>query len=192
MGSPLYMSPEQVQSAKNVDARTDLWALGVILFELLTGELPFPGSAFGDVAVKIAVDKPASLRSLRADVPEALEAVILRCLAKDRNARFANVAELSRALLPFAPARCSGTVERIVGILQTAGIPVSPSMLPPAPAAEPSPALVRAWGVRSRPLCPPHLSRLSPLPHAALTAILRIRLTLRGVSTSRSSVSGDE
>ncbi|MGD0679318.1 MAG: serine/threonine-protein kinase [Polyangiaceae bacterium] len=132
MGSPLYMSPEQVQSAKDVDAKTDLWALGIILFELLTASVPFPGQAVGEVAVKIAVHEPPSIRGLRPETPPALEAVIRKCLEKDRRRRYANVANLAIALLPFAPKRAKGTVERISGIIQAAGLSQRVLALPPS------------------------------------------------------------
>jgi serine/threonine protein kinase len=121
MGSPLYMSPEQVQSAKDVDARTDLWALGVILFELVTGAVPFPGDTFGELAVKIAVRPHGALRSYRPDAPQGLEAIVSRCLEKDRGRRYQSVAELARALLPFAPERARSSIDRISGIAQGAG-----------------------------------------------------------------------
>jgi serine/threonine-protein kinase len=133
MGSPLYMSPEQIQSAKDVDPRADLWALGVILFELLTRTVPFPGESFGEIAVKIAARDPMSLRSYRPDVPPALEEVIGRCLAKERGDRYANVGELALALLPFAPKRSKGLVERITGIIQAAGLSQSALAMPPSP-----------------------------------------------------------
>jgi serine/threonine-protein kinase len=133
VGSPLYMSPEQVQSAKDVDARTDIWALGVILFELLTGTIPFQGEAFGEIAVKIATQTPALLRSYRPDAPIDLEAVITKCLEKDRNRRYPNVAELALALFPFAPKRARATVERITGIIQASGLSASALAVPPSP-----------------------------------------------------------
>jgi eukaryotic-like serine/threonine-protein kinase len=118
MGSPLYMSPEQLHSAKDVDARTDVWALGVILFELLTGTVPFPGESFGELAVKIAIRPAPPLRSLRPDAPRGLEAVVSRCLEKDRARRYPDVAEMARALLPFAPERARSSIDRISGIAQ--------------------------------------------------------------------------
>ncbi|MFZ5892291.1 MAG: serine/threonine protein kinase [Myxococcota bacterium] len=125
MGSPLYMSPEQVQSSKDVDARSDIWALGVVLFQLLTGAVPFNGEAFGEVAIKIATHPTPSVCGLRADVPAGLELVLNRCLEKQREQRYPNVAELALALLPFAPRRSRATVERVLGIVQASGVATS-------------------------------------------------------------------
>jgi serine/threonine-protein kinase len=121
MGSPLYMSPEQMQSPKDVDAQTDIWALGVILYELLAARVPFDGETVPEVAIKVATLQPPSLRAIRPDVPEGLEAVIGKALEKSKSARYRNVAELSLALGDFAPARGKALVERICGILQVAG-----------------------------------------------------------------------
>ena len=133
MGTPLYMSPEQVQSAKDVDVRTDIWALGVILFELLTRSVPFQGESFGELAVKVSTNPTPSVRTHRPDVPTLLDAVIARCLEKDRRQRFANVAEFALALHRFAPKRSKASVERITGIIQAAGLSASALTLPPSP-----------------------------------------------------------
>jgi serine/threonine protein kinase len=133
MGSPLYMSPEQMRSAKDVDAQTDLWALGVILFELMTGRAPFLGDTVTELAIKVAHEPAPAIRTFRPDVPIGLEAVVSRCLQKDRRQRYGNVAELAVALLEFGPKRARVSVERITGILQSAGLSASALALPPSP-----------------------------------------------------------
>ncbi len=135
MGTPLYMSPEQMKSAKRVDTRTDIWALGVILFELIAGRGPFVADTMMELAVNITNEPPPALRSFRPDAPPELEAVILRCLEKDPHRRFRNVGELALALLPFAPKRAKASVERISGIIQAAGLSVSALDVPPSPQA---------------------------------------------------------
>jgi serine/threonine-protein kinase len=122
MGTPLYMSPEQMRSTRSVDARTDIWALGVILFELIAGKPPFEGATVMELAINVSNDVPPSLQSFRS-VPAELEAVILKCLEKDLSRRYSSVRELAEALLPFAPPRARASVERISGILQ----PTAPS-----------------------------------------------------------------
>jgi serine/threonine-protein kinase len=101
LGTPLYMSPEQIRNAKEVDHRSDIWSLGVILFELLTGRPPFEGGATA-VSVAIAVDPPPWIRTLRPEVPPGLEQVIMRALEKHPSKRFSTVSELAHALQPFA------------------------------------------------------------------------------------------
>jgi serine/threonine protein kinase len=93
MGTPSYMSPEQLRSSRDVDARTDIWSLGVILYEALSQRLPFPGASLTELAVKISIDPPQAL-----DVPPALREIVFRCLDKDRTARYTDVAALARAL----------------------------------------------------------------------------------------------
>ena len=122
MGSPLYMSPEQMRDSKDVDSRTDIWALGVILFELLAGRTPYSAVAVTELAIKIATEATPSIRGFRPEVPPALEAVIGTCLEKDPRQRFADVGELALALLPFAPKRATVYVERISGILNASGL----------------------------------------------------------------------
>ena len=107
LGTASYMSPEQVRSAKHVDARSDVWALGVVLYEMLTGAQPFPGDTATAVAAAIVADRPVPLRSRREDILPALEQVLMRALEKDRDLRFADAAAFGAALAPFAPSHSS-------------------------------------------------------------------------------------
>jgi serine/threonine protein kinase len=102
LGSPVYMSPEQMKGAADVDGRTDVWALGVILYELLSGALPFDGDSFIEVCTAVMTRRPPPLRELRPEVPEALASVVERCLSKDRAARYPSIDALALALAPFA------------------------------------------------------------------------------------------
>ncbi|MEZ4225412.1 MAG: serine/threonine-protein kinase [Polyangiaceae bacterium] len=123
MGSPLYMSPEQMRSSKDVDLRTDIWSLGIILFELLCKKTPFTGSTFPELCASVLGAPPLKLQEQRPDAPEALEAVIHKCLRKEPWERYKSVAELAKALEPFAPGRSRPTIERIGKILERAGMP---------------------------------------------------------------------
>src|SRR5450432_2925928 len=136
MGSPLYMSPEQLMSARDVDMRTDIWALGVICFELLTGKLPFEAETLPQLCVAINTAPPLSLRKYRPDLPVELEQLLLRCLEKDRGKRIATVAELASELVKFAPPRSRLSAERIERLARAAGFSASgPALLPPSAGA---------------------------------------------------------
>ena len=102
LGSPRYMSPEQVRDAKRVGPASDIWALGVILYELVSGTTPFLADTAPGVYARIIADPPRPLRELRADVPAVLEAICARCLQKDATRRYPNVATLAQALASFA------------------------------------------------------------------------------------------
>ncbi|HKO53292.1 MAG TPA: serine/threonine-protein kinase [Polyangiaceae bacterium] len=103
VGSPLYMSPEQMRSARDVDARADVWALGAILYVMVTGQLPHPGNSLPEVCLAVMNTKPRPLKDFVPDVPDTLEPILMKCLAKEREQRYASVAELAEQLLPFAP-----------------------------------------------------------------------------------------
>jgi serine/threonine-protein kinase len=101
LGSPQYMSPEQIRAQRDVDQRTDIWSLGVIFYELLTGKAPFGGTTLFALSVAIATEAPRPPSHCRADLPAGLEGIVLRCLEKDPAARFASAKDLMRAIKPF-------------------------------------------------------------------------------------------
>ncbi|MEI9942209.1 MAG: serine/threonine-protein kinase [Pseudomonadota bacterium] len=119
MGSPQYMSPEQLISPKTVDARSDLWALGVVLYEMLCGIPPFDGETMPQLCMAI-VNRPTPPLAARApNLPPLLAAVIERCLQKAAAARFQTVAEFAQALSPLASPRARQSIERISFLLAT-------------------------------------------------------------------------
>jgi serine/threonine protein kinase len=141
MGSPHYMSPEQLVSAKHVDARSDVWSLGIVLYEALAGSPPFTGDTMPEIVAKILQSPLPSVRALRPEVPVALEQVIARCTAKDPGARFGDVAELARALVAFAPDAVQ-SADRAARILGVSG--AAQSGAPSSQVAEPSSPLAMA------------------------------------------------
>jgi hypothetical protein len=101
VGSPLYMSPEQARAVRHIDARADIWSLGVILQELLTGTTAFAGETVPELLGEVLYAQPRSIRQHAPDVPLELVAIVTRCLQKERDARYATVEELAKALAPF-------------------------------------------------------------------------------------------
>jgi serine/threonine-protein kinase len=102
IGSPDYMAPEQMRSPLGVDARADIWSLGAILYQLVTGRLPFDGATLADVCARVLEHEPKAPSAFVAELPRALDRVVLQCLSKDRARRFPSVHALARALEPFA------------------------------------------------------------------------------------------
>jgi serine/threonine-protein kinase len=140
LGTPLYMSPEQLEGDPNVDHRTDLWALGVVLYEVLTGSMPFTGESLPALCTSILNKTPLPVTSVRRGLPEAIDLVIAHCLAKDREDRYANVAELAQDLAAFGSTASQARVDHIAHTMVVAGETVRPPRwsLTPGPNAHPS------------------------------------------------------
>jgi serine/threonine-protein kinase len=137
MGSPVYMSPEQIRASKDIDPRTDIWALGCTLYELLTGVAAFDAPSLTQITAAILESQPPSVQALSSLVPGELEAVVNRCIEKDPKNRYQNVGELAIALYPFAPRRARISAERCSYVLRTAHHVSQaefelPSQMPPA------------------------------------------------------------
>ncbi|WP_437301398.1 serine/threonine-protein kinase [Sorangium sp. So ce426] len=125
LGSPCYMSPEQVRCSKDVDARTDIWSLGVILYQLLTARFPFEVSRISALFVAIAMQAPTPPRVHRMDLPARLEDIILRCLEKEPELRVQTVAHLARELAPFGSEHSARALAQIEAIARGKAFPSS-------------------------------------------------------------------
>jgi serine/threonine-protein kinase len=113
MGSPLYSAPEQLRSSKDVDVRADIWSMGIILYEMLGGFSPFLAATMPEVLARIISTPPPPLTVANRDVSPLLEAVVLRCLEKAPEDRFANVGQLASALAAFGTRGMKETADRI-------------------------------------------------------------------------------
>lgn len=153
LGSPLYMSPEQMNAPLTVDARADIWALGIILYQLVANKTPFHAQTVQMVCAKVIGDEPTPLSAYRPDAPAGFEMVIRRCLAKPRDMRFRDVAELAEALAPYASPRARVYVERVARALgKPSGAPVvQPTNIEGAPGADTTKPIAGTVGAVSAP-----------------------------------------
>ncbi|MFW5740715.1 MAG: serine/threonine-protein kinase, partial [Myxococcota bacterium] len=136
MGSPAFMSPEQVRSTRDVDRRTDIWSLGVILYHLLAGCSPFDSGSVGELFAAILEKDPTPLEAHRTDIPQPLRAIVRRCLDRDRTMRPSSAAELAAELAPFgsdAGKALAARIQRYYGseVLPASSPVSSPDHSPP-------------------------------------------------------------
>ncbi|XXY46674.1 serine/threonine-protein kinase [Sorangium sp. So ce269] len=205
-GAPLYRAPEQLQPSRLIDARADIWALGAVLYRLLTGQPPFEASSLADLAPRVAGAEPPLPSALRSDIPPAVERALLGCLEKDPARRPASVAELALALAPYASAASQGHAERATRILG--------ATLPPRPRAS-LPTIGLGLNARpraalrllqdgsaqqgaaprtpapSRPSQPAAPGRGNNAARVALIAALASLLAIVGAAAARSGARGD-
>jgi serine/threonine-protein kinase len=162
LGTPEYMSPEQAESKKVVDARSDVWALGILLYQMLTGLLPFVGASMGEVLVKVVSRGAAPPRSVNAEIPPAVEQIVLKCLQKQPDARFQSMAELRAALLdPDRWLASAGAVSLAAG----ASTPSSGSRALRVPTASPQAKTLVGTGVAPAAPAPAPTITDERLPH---------------------------
>lgn len=113
LGSPQFMSPEQMRASRDVDLRTDIWALGVILYQLTTGKFPFRGRSSTEIIANMFTVRPEPPSRLSPRLPPKFDEIVMRCLRLEATDRFATIPELAQALAPLAPPAASFTLERI-------------------------------------------------------------------------------
>jgi serine/threonine-protein kinase len=151
VGSPVYMSPEQIRASKDIDQRTDIWSIGCVLYELLTGVAAFDAPSLTQLSAAILELNPGPPSLKRPEVSAELDAVVQRCLEKNPNDRFQNVAELAMALYPLGPRRSRIHAERCCRLLKVPGAAHAefelPSVRPPDWETQPSGAFPKATPV---------------------------------------------
>jgi serine/threonine protein kinase len=181
MGTPKYVSYEQLAGARDVDERADVYAMGVILYEALVGRPPYEATSFGQQAIRFATTVPSSVAERRPDAPPALAEIVMRAIARDREQRFPNIDALIEALEPFAsldayaepldafPPSAPGIIDGV-----EPGLTTTPVFTTPPPVASPS-----ARGPRPSP--PPEITHRERAGAFARGALAVLPLVVLGV-----------
>jgi serine/threonine-protein kinase len=169
------MSPEQMASARDVDARTDIWDLGVIVYELLVGRPPFDAESITQLCAMVLQQEAERPRARRPELPAAVDEIVARCLRKSPAERYATVGELAVALAELAPKHARASVKRITGVLRSAGLgtatalPPSSDEMPPNASIQRGASTAVSWGETA-----PAVPKRSLLPLLAGAGILAL------------------
>jgi serine/threonine protein kinase len=179
MGSPNYMSPEQLVAAVSVDARSDIWSMGVVLYELLSGKLPFNAASMPELGGVILQGTCVPIGAVVAALPPGLVHVVDTCLQKPRESRYQNIAELARALAPFASSRYEALVEHIEAVL---GLGAPPSSTRPPVTASSGDLQISSPAVDNRTLAPTTTSFVKKSqPLKVILPIVAVALVAGGI-----------
>ena len=173
LGSPRYMAPEQLRNSKDVDARADLWSLGAVLFQLLTGKYAFDAENNVHASLAVLTKEAPLVRKLAPHVPAGLEAVVNKCLTKDREGRFQTAAELADALRPFASERTRESLERLHQAKQAPSVNIALGVSSEGERIDRGAAPAPSTGL-TVPLHPPSTPRLMPGPSSTAGPVLPV------------------
>ncbi|HRI65079.1 MAG TPA: protein kinase, partial [Polyangium sp.] len=198
LGSPHFMCPEQMHSSRDVDVRADIWSLGVILYQLTTGRLPFRGRSVTEIVAAVLSGPPPAPSTIAPQLPVTFDGVVMRCLRLNREERFASIGDLAGALSAFAPRAAAFTLDRIARVASasayknTGSIPAAPTSSPgvtpnpyvssaliPAPPASRPVALANSYAQRIPSSTAPDPAALFIPPNPPAPAV-----TMSGMPTS--------
>ena len=190
MGSPHYMSPEQMASSRNAGPSADIWALGVTLHELITGQAPFDGENIAELCHRVLTQPPPRLCQWRQDMPQGLQAVVDRCLEKEPAKRYLDVAELAVALIPYGTDRGRLSAEAAWRVLQGASTSLSALVLTPSPGNSHSSVSKRFSGgtVASWSHTNPQYKRRNKLWVGSIAAMLLIGVIASAIVIARTRI----
>ncbi len=191
VGSPKYMSPEQLRASRLADARSDIWSLGIILYELIGGEVPFVAETLAHLCAIVISEPPRSIRALRPEVPVGIEQIIARCLEKDPNDRFQSVADLAMALDPFVSNMQTSAAQRVQAVAagSSGSFPQAPRSSANQVVGSSSHSASIGWGQTEMSPSPPRSRAFAMTAGVAAAALVVVVAAYFGVHARATAVS---